>query len=177
MTPQRTDAELLARTVGGDQAALGSLYRRHARAAYCFVRRVARPDEAEDVVQATFVRIAEIASTFDSRSDSARAWILGVAYRVAGERRRKLARLRPVLTALGVRDACRSIEPAAHRTIDLGKALDRLSEGKRSVLLLTQVQGFSAEEVASLMDLPVGTVWTRLHHARRELREVLDEPG
>lgn len=173
----RTDAELLASAHCGDRAALGSLYDRHARAAYGFVRRFANREEAEDVVQATFVRLAEIAGTFDARSDSARAWVLGVAYRVACERKRQRARLVPVLAALGARDGERRQESAAHQSVDLERALARLTEGKRAVLLLTQVEGFSNEEVAAIMGLPVGTVWTRLHHARREMKRALEDAG
>ena len=53
---------------------------------------------------------------------------------------------------------------------DLDRCLRRLSPAKRSVLLLAEVEGFTCEEIAKMVSIPVGTVWTRLHHARRELR-------
>jgi RNA polymerase sigma-70 factor (ECF subfamily) len=53
----------------------------------------------------------------------------------------------------------------------LATALAGLKESKRIVLLLAEVEGLSAEEIATALDVPVGTVWARLHHARREVRK------
>jgi len=57
---------------------------------------------------------------------------------------------------------------------DLERALARLDAKKREVLLLAEVEGFSASEIAALVGIPIGTVWTRLHHARRALRRLLE---
>ena len=46
---------------------------------------------------------------------------------------------------------------------------------KRTVLVLAEVEGFSCEELATMLSIPIGTVWTRLHHARRELRRFYEE--
>ena len=54
--------------------------------------------------------------------------------------------------------------------VDLDRGLQQMSEAKRVTLILAEVEGFSCEEIASLLGIPIGTVWTRLHHARRELR-------
>lgn len=168
------DLDLLERIHLGDREALGALYDRHAQALFGFLRRMLTREEAEDVVQATFVRIVEIAGSFEARAgDDARGWIFGVGYRVASERRRTLARLREVLSAFAASLSTRP-PPADHEALDVERALSRLSEGKRAVLVLTQVHGFSSEEVARILDLPLGTVWTRLHHARRELKALLE---
>jgi RNA polymerase sigma-70 factor (ECF subfamily) len=53
---------------------------------------------------------------------------------------------------------------------DVARALETLSEAKRVVVVLSEVEGFSCQEIADMMEIPVGTVWTRLHHARNELR-------
>ena len=58
-------------------------------------------------------------------------------------------------------------------SLDLERALERLSAPKREVLLLAEVHGFSGEEIATMLGVPIGTVWTRLHHARREMRDIL----
>ncbi len=54
-----------------------------------------------------------------------------------------------------------------------GDALGRLTEEKRVVVLMVDAEGFTGEEVARALDIPLGTVWTRLHYAREELRRVL----
>jgi RNA polymerase sigma-70 factor (ECF subfamily) len=53
--------------------------------------------------------------------------------------------------------------------------LARLSEKRRSTFILFEIEGYSGEEIAALENVPVATVWTRLHHARRELAERLRE--
>jgi RNA polymerase sigma-70 factor (ECF subfamily) len=60
---------------------------------------------------------------------------------------------------------------------DVEKAVATLTEAKRVVLLLADLEGFTCEEIAAMLGIPVGTVWTRLHHARRELRAFYEEPS
>jgi RNA polymerase sigma-70 factor (ECF subfamily) len=54
-------------------------------------------------------------------------------------------------------------------------ALTRISEAKRITLLMAEVEGLSCAEIAAALGVPIGTVWTRLHAARRELRRALVE--
>ncbi len=61
----------------------------------------------------------------------------------------------------------------AHAEVE--HALGRISEVKRITLLLAEVEGLSCAEIAEVLDVPIGTVWTRLHAARREIRRALDE--
>ena len=62
---------------------------------------------------------------------------------------------------------------AAETAEQLERALGRLTEEKRLVLLLFEREGLSGEEVARALDIPLGTVWTRLHHARADMRRAL----
>jgi RNA polymerase sigma-70 factor (ECF subfamily) len=136
------------------------------------VTRVAGARDAEDIVQATFLRVAKLASTFDRRAESARPWLIGIASRIVLERRRSFARLARALFTLGSSTPMpTSIDPARG---DLARALERLSAVKRIVLILAEVEEYTCEEIALMLDIPVGTVWTRLHHARRELRAHLE---
>src|SRR5262249_25457448 len=69
-------------------------------------------------------------------------------------------------------------EDAAHGARELARferALAELSEAKRVVFLLVEREGMSGEDVARALDVPVNTVWSRLHHARGELRSALAE--
>jgi RNA polymerase sigma factor (sigma-70 family) len=168
----RSDAELLARIASGEVSALGTLYDRHAPGLLRFARRI-DPQEAEDLLQSTMLRVAHLAARFDGRTPSARAWLFAIMLRVAQERSRSLRRLGAVLKRLAElpRAAVAPVETAP----DLERGLRRLSHAKRSVLLLSEVEGFTCEEIANMLDVPVGTVWTRLHHARRELRAFSEE--
>lgn len=168
------DAEALARVSRGDLGGLGELYDRYAPAVHAFARRAAPGDDAEDIVQNVFLRLLATAQSFDARAPSARAWIFGVTANVMRERRRSLARLGRVLGELLVEPREPTPAPGA-AGVDLERALSRLSEPKRVVLLLAEVEGFACPEIAAMLGIPVGTVWTRLHHARRQLRRYYDQ--
>jgi RNA polymerase sigma-70 factor (ECF subfamily) len=170
------DAEALARVARGDVGALGEIYDRHAAALLGFASRCTSGRDAEDLVQATFVRAASAAATFDAGSGSARSWLFGITAHLVQERRRSFARLTRALLRFEVPGLSRvsSSSPEEDRN-DLQKGLRRLTETKRVVLLLSEVEGFTCEEIATMLDVPVGTVWTRLHHARREMRAFYEE--
>ena len=78
----------------------------------------------------------------------------------------------------GARAACVDPRPALQARGEVERALARLSDAKRVAILLAKVEGLSCDEIAEALQIPVGTVWTRLHAARRELRAALgDEAG
>lgn len=162
------DAAAFARVAAGDLGALGEVFDRHSRALLRYVARATGGRDAEDIVQTTFVRAMSLASAFDESAASARPWLFGIASRVILEQRRAFARLANALGRL------RSSEPppAVIETAksDLERALDRLTPAKRIVLVLAEIEGYGCEEIALMLDVPVGTVWTRLHHARKEVR-------
>jgi RNA polymerase sigma-70 factor (ECF subfamily) len=99
---------------------------------------------------------------------------MGIAVRLLQQRSRAASRFLAVASALRVvRPGADDSRARLAAKSDLERALLRLSEPKRVALLLTEVEGFSGPEVAELLGVPVGTVWTRLHAARKELRELL----
>jgi RNA polymerase sigma factor (sigma-70 family) len=168
-----TDAALLARVAAGEVSALGALYDRHAPSMLRFAQRI-DPQEYEDLIQATFLRVAQLASRFDGRTASARAWVFAIMTRVAQERSRSLRRWTAALNRFA--DVPRRGAIAPNDTAsDLDRALNRLSVAKRSVIVLSEIEGFTCEEIAVMLRIPIGTVWTRLHHARKELRALHDD--
>lgn len=166
-----SDVDLLQRVAAGELGALGDLYDAHAAEVARFARLRVSPAEVDDVVQDTFLRVARVAGTFDGRTRDARSWIFGIVVAIIRERRRAFSRLARTLSQLISTGPAASV--ARGDAIDLERALAVLSEPKREVLLLSEVHGFSGDEIAEMVGVPVGTVWTRLHHARRELREIL----
>jgi RNA polymerase sigma factor (sigma-70 family) len=164
-----TDGELLARVAQGETAALGALYDRYAPMLLRFARRLER-QEAEDIVQTVFMRVLGLAASFDPAATSARPWLFAITARVAMERRRSLRRWKAALVRLAGQPL-RAAPTIADTSRDLDRGLAQLSAAKRTVLVLAEVEGFGCDEIASMLSIPVGTVWTRLHHARRELRQ------
>ncbi len=129
------------------------------------------------MLHATFLTATKAAASFDGR-ESCRPWLFGIAVRLLQRRKRTLARWSRALRELTVRQGDARFDP--HRELSarddlncLSIALGRLSEAKRVALCLAEVEGLSADEIAHALGIPVGTVWTRLHHARRELRTLM----
>jgi RNA polymerase sigma-70 factor (ECF subfamily) len=174
-----SDADLLARVAAGDNAALGIVYDRHRRAVTRFAARISgKPQDAEDITHETFLTVSKIAGAYDGRP-SCRPWLLGIAARTLSHRQRGAARLARFLTRLGRlnRNARSDPGPALAARSELRciqLALPVLSEVKRVVLVMFEIEEMSGEEIAIALGVPVGTVWTRLHAARRELRARLE---
>lgn len=169
-----SDTVALKRVAHGDVSALAELYDRHAVALLRFATRAAGHHDAEDLVQQTFVLAARIAPTYDGRADSARSWLYGISARLLQERRRSLVRFgRAILRISEV--AVRSHAPTDAHRADMERGLRALSDAKRVVIVLAEIEGYTCEEIAEMLQIPVGTVWTRLHHARKDLRAFYGE--
>jgi RNA polymerase sigma-70 factor (ECF subfamily) len=176
---QESDAEVLARLAAGDMSALGLIYDRHAASVLRFATRAAgHRQDAEDITHATFVKVAAIAHGYDGRA-SCRPWLFGIAARILSHRRRSIGRFARFLlahawfAAADAHDPCDALDARSELT-ELEHALSALSDAKRVVLILFEVESLSGEEIAQALSIPVGTVWTRLYAARRELRNALE---
>lgn len=174
-----SDEDALAALNQGQIGALGLLYDRYHDAVYSFVRRASSDDsDVDDIVQATFLSAARTVANHDGKQ-TCRTWLVGIAGRILYRRRRGLSRWTRALRELTLRDADNYSDPhqalsARDEVQRLASALSKLSEPKRVVLLLAEAEEQSCEQIAKALQVPVGTVWTRLHHARRELRLLLD---
>ncbi|MBX3225742.1 MAG: RNA polymerase sigma factor [Labilithrix sp.] len=168
-----SDGEAFARVAAGERSALGVVFDRHSRPLLQFAMRVAGRADAEDVVQTTFERATSLAASFDREATSARPWLFAIASRVVLERRRAFARFAAALARLGSSAPPPSQLDTAR--LDVLDGLERLAPAKRVTLVLAEIEGYRCEEIARMLDVPVGTVWTRLHHARTEMRAFLAE--
>jgi RNA polymerase sigma-70 factor (ECF subfamily) len=159
----------------GQLGALGELYDRHQAPLRRFIGRATRDaHDVDDLVHGAFLAAAQCAQRYDGRA-SCRPWLIGIAAQLLRRRRRALSRFVIVLTTL--RDSLQSASdprPALQARTDVERALGGLSEPKRITLLMAEVEGLSCDEIARALEIPIGTVWTRLHAARRELRKAID---
>ncbi len=179
-----TDPELLSRIAQGDLASLGDLYERYSGDVRRFVGRLGalgvQPGEVDDLVQSTFLLVARASHGYDGRV-AARAWLFGLAANVARQHRRSLARLARKLAAWAAEPKSHG-EPspaellaAKEAAVRAQRAIDGLPWKKREVFLMVVVEGISGEQAAAALGIPLATVWTRLHHARRDIRRLLAE--
>jgi RNA polymerase sigma-70 factor (ECF subfamily) len=187
--PERTvhpkDATLELRTADPPTAEglaldeLSRLYREHASLVRSAVVRLAGPGtDVDDLVQDVFLIALERRASFAQRSAST-TWLYGIAVRVVSTARRR-ARLRRCLRLDAAAEPVDHNTPAtrfehreASRTVY--RILDGLTEKRRAVFILYELEGLSGEAIAAAVGCPLKTVWTRLHHARRDFQRRLDE--
>lgn len=176
------EAQLITLAQNGDTRAFGQLVQRHQDRLYTAVAHfVGCTTEAEDIVQEAFVQAYHKIGSF--RQDSAFfTWLYRIAFNRAISRRR---RVKPV-SSLDERrqrgiaepeDVCETPTEAAIRQERVGQvraALAKLCDEHRAVLVLRELQGHAYETVAEILGVPVGTVRSRLHRARAEMRRQLD---
>jgi RNA polymerase sigma-70 factor (ECF subfamily) len=176
---ERSDPAVLAAVATGDLSALGILYDRYARDVWRVLSRVMMDrSDVEDVVHATFLQLPAVAASFDGRP-SCRNWICGIAVRLALRRGRSVQRFARMLSRFAQTAWAQSPpdpeSQAIHRQelAAFERALGSLSEKKRAVFVLVELQGLSQEEVARVLDIPAATVRTRLFGARQILRDAV----
>jgi RNA polymerase sigma-70 factor (ECF subfamily) len=159
----------------GDERAFRQLYRRHSPAIYQLVLRMlggSAPD-AEDVVQETWVRAVRQFARFRWES-SLRTWLCAIALNQAREVLRR--RGRAPLTDLEEVAPPRAPVSRDGERIDLERAIARLPDGYRTVLVLHDVEGYTHEEISRHLDIAVGTSKSQLFDARRAMRALLQPP-
>jgi RNA polymerase sigma-70 factor (ECF subfamily) len=169
-----SDASIMGRLARGESGALGELYDRHHAPIRRFVARATSDaGDVDDLVHATFLTAAKSATRYDGRASS-RPWLVGIAAQLLRRRRRALGRFVAVLTSFaGLRAGVVDPQSALHARTDIERALMRLSEAKRITFLMAELEELTCPEIAEALSIPIGTVWTRLHAARSELREAL----
>jgi RNA polymerase sigma-70 factor (ECF subfamily) len=174
------DAALLQRVGTGDRAALKLLYERHSDALFHFLRaRLRDPFEAGDVMQEVFLEVWRAAARFEGRS-AARTWIFGIARNKAVDRMRRGARTLLAEPDDTVPDTAPDPEALAAAASDAARVRDclgKLSDTHRSAIHLAFYQELPYAEIAAIEDVPVGTIKTRVMHAKRLLMQCLGALG
>jgi RNA polymerase sigma-70 factor (ECF subfamily) len=172
--------ELLARFAKGDPKAISALYREHAGllARVCSRMGAGSPADVEDVVQTTFLEAIRGAHRFEGKS-SFRGWLVAIALnqtrlhrRSEGRARRKLEQIAHVQPAHEDREL---VHVRAEEMRRVEAALAGLPELQREALVLSEIEGLPAKEIAELLGAPAATIWRRVHDARKSLRRLLGE--
>lgn len=179
----KEDQVLIAETLAGDAAAFGQLVRRYQDRLYnALVQSLGAWDEAQDVVQDSFVQAFLKLHSFQGQSKFY-TWLYRIAFNTAASGRR---RQRPNLSLEQSRDhggpeplfageAPQDRLLQTERVEQVQRALGTLTEDHRTILVLREIDGLAYEEIAEILELPVGTVRSRLFRARMQLREELRE--
>ena len=179
------DQSLIAECLGGNPAAFGTLVARYQDRLYNTVYRlVDNPDDAADVVQESFLNAYLSLRSFKGDAQFF-TWLYRIAVNAAiTYRRRQRSGMKPIKTS----DSAPGIEPldatpsnrpghgleAAEDEKRIHEALQRLSPEHRAVLVMKDMEDMKYEDIAVLLDVPVGTIRSRLHRARLEFKDMLE---
>jgi RNA polymerase sigma-70 factor (ECF subfamily) len=178
------DDDLVTRLRAGDRDAVEQAYVAHHAAIRAFARRlVGDPATGEDLVHDTFVALPRAIRGF--RGDaSLRSFLLGVAVNHARRHIRSAMRRRRATEAMAAQQRAGGAGAAADAGVELERrrladrlsaALDELPLAQRAVFVLCEAEQRTSVEVAAIVGAPEGTVRTRLMHAKRRLRELLED--
>lgn len=180
-TSTLSDAALVGACATGDSGALGVLFERFNASIYRFLSRYVGPQnpDLDDLVQATFLEVLRSAGRF--RHDAAvQTWIFGIAVNVARHYRRSERRRQAMVTNLVRHPQEHRVGPdhtaeRREQVSRLEQAVAQLSDNLRTAFVMCDVEDLPGAEVARVLHLREGTLWRRLHEARKTLRKILEE--
>jgi RNA polymerase sigma-70 factor (ECF subfamily) len=178
----QTDGVLVGRVRGGDAAAFDVLVRRHDRQAFALAfRMLGQREDAEDVVQESFLAALEALDRFDVTRPFG-PWL----YRIVVNRSLNARKARSRRSTESIPEEAASATPSPERAAETAetrarvqRALTKLPDRQRVVMTMIELDGYSGPEVAEVLGIPEGTVRWHLHSARKALRAALgsDEGG
>lgn len=179
---------LIQRSQKGDTRAFNELYRLYEKRIYNFALRMSgNQDDAEDICQETFIRVYNAIGSFRGDAHFS-TWVFRIAHNVFLDMRKK-SRAHPVSS---LDDALELEESDVHRQVEdpnpqpqevalsseltklLQEAIDELPDYQKMMVVMYHTQNLSYEQIADVLQLPIGTVKSRLNRARLALKGRLD---
>lgn len=174
------ESALVSRAGRGDRVAFAELVRRHqGKVRALLLRLCSDRSQADDLAQEVFIRAFRGLVGFEGRS-SFSTWVYRISYNVYLNHRARSRSFAALPEDYDVRAAAPQDELSAPRSDlrrDLNAAIETLPDRYRAVIVLYYLQEVSYPEIAEILELPLGTVKTHLHRAKRLLRQQMGEPG
>lgn len=193
MSDDRSEAQFIARLVARDESAFNELVITYERRVYGLVfRMLGRRDEAEDLAQEVFVQVFKAIDQFRGESKLS-TWIYRIAVNLCKNRTKYLSRRHAgeqddidamaervpmsAARAATVGDVSRPDELVEGMQLEaiVKRAIQKLEPDFREALVLADVEDMPYEEIAQIMNVPVGTVKSRIHRARAQLKALVEK--
>ena len=174
-----TDTQLVRDCRQGHTQSFGLLYDRHHRKVRTTLYQLCGPLNLDDLTQEVFLRAWNGLAKFRQQANFS-TWLYRITWNVASDRRKYLAKqrqhqrvLHQATAASGGREPLQTL----HQQQLVQAGLEQLSLDHRSVLVLHDLNDVPQREIANILDIPVGTVKSRLHHARNKMKTYLLSKG
>jgi len=189
--PTDQETELIDRIVAGNPKSFEILVENYQQRIYATLLGVlGNRHDAEDTTQETFLTAFRKLDQFERRS-SFYTWLHRIAFHLAIDLQRRKKRSKIVYSNTDAMEPHRSSDRSSERSsqspeaiaitneaiCQVQSALSKLHVEGRNIIVLRDVQGLDYSEIATLLEIPIGTVRSRLHRARLELREIMNEKG
>lgn len=178
---EANDAWLVRQCQNGNQESFRYLYRRHQKKVRSLLYQLCGPVALDDLVQEVFLRVWHGLSKLRN-PDRFSTWLYRITWNVASDRRRTLAREKAsmawgatVETKTDGQSHCTLSKLHAEQLVQ--QALEQLPLKQRVVVVLHDLQDLPQKQIAQVLHLPVGTIKSRLFHARQQLRQFLQAQG
>jgi len=177
----KDDAQLIDETLAGDSGAFGQLVENYQdRLFNSVVHLMGSAEDARDVVQDAFIQAFVKLGSF-KRKSAFFTWLYRIAFNLAvshKRRKRPTTSIEQTREVAGIEPIDGDIGPDGYaeqqdRAVQVRMALAALSEEHRGILVLREMEDCSYEEISEILNLPVGTVRSRLHRARLQMRDEL----
>jgi RNA polymerase sigma-70 factor (ECF subfamily) len=179
MSPPEDDGAVIGRSIKAP-AEFAAIFDRHAPHIHRYLARRVGAQHADDLVGETFVVAFRKRARYDRTRANARPWLYGIATLLVSQHRRDEVRqyrlhamALPELPVASSDDRVIASTNAHLLRGQVGAALQALTPGDRDTLLLFAWEDLTYDEVAAALDIPVGTVRSRLHRARKQVRTAL----
>jgi RNA polymerase sigma factor (sigma-70 family) len=174
----RSDAALIQACQNGDREAFRWLYRRHQRLVRSMLQHLCDPSTLDDLVQDVFLRAWKGLGRMQRQSQFS-TWLYRIAWNVGSDYRRGAAQSRSrqtQLSQLSTEVSSTAWQDLHHQDL-VSRGLQSLNDQQAVLIVLSDLQELPQSEIACILDIPVGTVKSRLFNARAALRKFFNQEG
>lgn len=157
-----------------EQYSLEELFVSYKTPIYLFIYRYCEEEQLSiDIVQDTFLRFHKYQHQFDARKSSIKTYLFRMAYQLMINRLNKRQRWKKLLPFLYQQEAQHESMSSIDK-LTIQEAIKQLPEHQRAIILLTYYHDLSQKEIAKILEIPIGTVKSRLHASLKRLKELLE---
>jgi RNA polymerase sigma factor (sigma-70 family) len=177
--PELNDSQLVQRSLAGDTHSFRLLYRRHQQRVRAILCQRCDVSTLDDLVQEVFLRAWKGLPKFRQTAQFS-TWLYRIAWNVASDQRQHAAKGRTQLQMLTDHVSAQQESPDVmhlHYQDLVQRGLNHLSLDHRTVLMLHDLEEIPQKEIAEILEIPLGTVKSRLFHARTAMRQFLEKEG